>query len=452
MAQTSTAQLDLFTPPPAERQVNAPLPTPAAKPSPPPTEALDTKDRSARRADGPTCQGFVNFPTCAVMLWLRNDRDLDAAFQIEARRLAEVAREAEEVADGIWPEDLWVRIHLAEAMRRYVERHNPLRNAPESKLHYASLLDHAIDTVDWRECAREYITISAENGPLSYVPRVRLTPAVASGPAGGPQAPSPPQPKPEPRRSTAAASGLVRIPRDVLEVLAQGTADGNLFRLSEQLEANTYAAVDRALRELGGRWNRRLGAHVFDSPAADRIGAALATGFLESEKKKFQFYETEKPEARRVVELARLSPGLRTLEPSAGHGAIADEIRAAGVEPLCVELDPKKVRVLRAKGYEVIAGDFLALELGTFDRILLNPPFRRLQDASHAARAYDLLAPGGIAVAIMSRAFLERREAKAVDFRRLVEAHGHVYENRSNACRASGTAVRTLTVVLERAA
>ena len=57
------------------------------------------------------------------------------------------------------------------------------------------------------------------------------------------------------------------------------------------------------------------------------------------------------------------------------------------------------------KDYEVemiINGDFLehATEVGSFDRILMNPPFSKAQDIGHITRAADMLNPGGRLVAI----------------------------------------------------
>ncbi len=54
--------------------------------------------------------------------------------------------------------------------------------------------------------------------------------------------------------------------------------------------------------------------------------------------------------------------------------------------------------VVRLKGSTSSRADFLAVTpdtLGTFDRILMNPPFERGADAEHVRHAFRFLTPGG---------------------------------------------------------
>jgi len=100
-------------------------------------------------------------------------------------------------------------------------------------------------------------------------------------------------------------------------------------------------------------------------------------------------YFTPEATAQRIVEFARIKPGMRVLEPSCGEGALIKHLLAAGAIVVGVELDPKLVPIAAATGAAIVQGDFLALDtgdLGLFDRVVSNPPFRgrmMLQHVSH---------------------------------------------------------------------
>ena len=60
--------------------------------------------------------------------------------------------------------------------------------------------------------------------------------------------------------------------------------------------------------------------------------------------------------------------------------------------------------------------DFLAWQ-GSYDRVILNPPFEKLSDVQHIQHAYSLLVPGGRLVGIMGDSAFVGSTAKAVAFR-----------------------------------
>lgn len=124
-----------------------------------------------------------------------------------------------------------------------------------------------------------------------------------------------------------------------------------------------------------------------------------------------QLFPTPNDVARRMVELADIQPGNRVLEPSAGTGSLLGAMggRMFGHNPergevVAVELNASLAGRLRSEFplTQVIAGDFLGCngELGTFDRIVMNPPFERGADIRHILHARSHLAPGGRLVAI----------------------------------------------------
>ena len=50
---------------------------------------------------------------------------------------------------------------------------------------------------------------------------------------------------------------MAKIPENVLNVLGECRADGNLLYLpSVQLDRKTYTEVNKVLENMGGKWNR----------------------------------------------------------------------------------------------------------------------------------------------------------------------------------------------------
>ncbi len=169
-----------------------------------------------------------------------------------------------------------------------------------------------------------------------------------------------------------------------------------------------------------------------------RAGKRMADPIVEMERGLIgktvgiDFFPTPKDVANRMVEMADIQPGMRVLEPSAGNGRIADAIKAAGVDPDVVELSSSLRPILEAKGHKLVGADFTDFEPEQkYDRIVMNPPFGSgLQglDGEHVQRAYDMLAPGGRVVAIMSEGPFSRTDKKSVAFRGWLNRVGGVSE------------------------
>ena len=158
------------------------------------------------------------------------------------------------------------------------------------------------------------------------------------------------------------------------------------------------------------------------------------------------FYPTPAPVAERMLAmLGRLDwKKLRVLEPSAGKGDLADALidamrtvalpsgrhierfradMAAVVH--CIEPDPDLQAVLRGKGYQLVAHDFLTFSPEEpYNLILMNPPFG---DADkHVLHAWEILEDGHVLSLINAETLrnpcTERRKLLA----RLIEEHGRV--------------------------
>lgn len=150
-----------------------------------------------------------------------------------------------------------------------------------------------------------------------------------------------------------------------------------------------------------------------------------------------QLFPTPPDLARRMVELAEVRPGHKVLEPSAGTGRILDAL-PAGVVCTAVECNGSLVDGLRARyaldrdsgAWCVLGGDFLSLTpgepphgIGTFHRVVMNPPFENGSDIKHIRHAFTFLKGGGVLVALCAAG--PRQED---NLRPWVEANGGTWE------------------------
>ncbi len=150
------------------------------------------------------------------------------------------------------------------------------------------------------------------------------------------------------------------------------------------------------------------------APRFQRIAQRHENGTAPHAVTAWQLFQTPEHLAARMVALLDPQPGHRILEPSAGLGRLLDALTDATRTPqhaprpqiTAVELAPacagELYRQNRA-GITLKQRDFLTLtpgEIGTFDRILMNPPFHMRADIAHIRHALAFLQPGGRLVAL----------------------------------------------------
>ena len=162
-----------------------------------------------------------------------------------------------------------------------------------------------------------------------------------------------------------------------------------------------------------------------------------------------QLFPTPPALAERMVEEADILPGHSVLEPSAGTGAILAAL--PNVRPFgsvtAVEINATLAASLEQVADETICGDFLEQNgnLGTFDRILMNPPFENGADIKHIQHAMKMLKPGGRLVAICANGPRQQTTLKP-----LAENSGGWYEDLPAGTFASqGTNVNTALLLIE---
>lgn len=138
----------------------------------------------------------------------------------------------------------------------------------------------------------------------------------------------------------------------------------------------------------------------------------------------FNLFQTPETLAAELVSRAGITDATRVLEPSAGLGRIYRAIRAQST--LCpvtlVENAPQCCAELyrQTEGSEsrLIQGDFLEQtteQLGEFDAVVMNPPFKQGRDVKHIRHAAGMLAPGGILVSLCAAGPRQRRAFENLD-------------------------------------
>jgi predicted RNA methylase len=163
-----------------------------------------------------------------------------------------------------------------------------------------------------------------------------------------------------------------------------------------------------------------------------------------------QLFASPNELAERLVEMAGIEAHHTVLEPSAGTGQLVRAIAKTGARCTSVEVNAKLAATLGAR-----CADFLSLsctDLGTFDRVVMNPPFTGGQDVEHVTHALGMLATAGTLVAVMSAGVRFREDKKTRAFRALLARHGGRMEDLPEGTfKASGTDVRAIVVTIDAA-
>lgn len=169
----------------------------------------------------------------------------------------------------------------------------------------------------------------------------------------------------------------------------------------------------------------------------------------------FDFFPTDNETlADQVIDEADIQPGMKVLEPNAGMGHLADKIKDTGADLDVGEFAYTMSELLKAKGHNVVSGDFLEYNPGEiYDRIVMNPPFSNDSDVKHVTHALNMLKPGGRLVAITSSMAGDRSNSTNKNFREYLDAVGAVERpNPDNSFKDSlnPTGVNTKTIIIDK--
>ena len=156
----------------------------------------------------------------------------------------------------------------------------------------------------------------------------------------------------------------------------------------------------------------------------------------------FNLFPTPPDVADQVIELARITEGMSVLEPSAGMGALAIPARESGGVVQCVEIDCQMAAYLTGLGFETANANFFRWLGGSFDRVVMNPPFKNGVDRNHIRRAMDFLKIGGRLVSVCANG-PKQREA-------LIPLATRWVELPPGSFKSEGTNVNTAIFVYDR--
>lgn len=164
----------------------------------------------------------------------------------------------------------------------------------------------------------------------------------------------------------------------------------------------------------------------------------------------FNLFQTPELLANRAVEL--LQKRGRMLEPSAGLGRLYRAYRLVDpVSPVTlVEQSPDCCGVLYRdietdSTCRLVQGDFLAQspdQLGLFDCVVMNPPFKMGRDCKHVLHAVQFLAPGGRLISFCADGPKQRDKLQTVADQWI--------ELPAGSFRSEGTNVNTAICVIDR--
>lgn len=270
----------------------------------------------------------------------------------------------------------------------------------------------------------------------------------------------------------------MKIHADVLPVLSVAVIDGNAVRLTGQLDRKLYERTNKVLEALGGLWNRKAKAHLFEVDPAAAIENALLTGEVTTAQD-LGFFPTPEPLATKLCTMAKVTAGDRCLEPSCGDGNIVLAMLAAGAKHVtAVEYDNgRRLKMLDrfvnspyADGALVSAScrDFMEFEddgmdatfvgatIATrrgFDRVVMNPAFLKVglgDHLDHVQRAYSMLRKGGRLVSVLPNGIVFRQDRRHRAFSDWYQSLGGVVEELPpGSFKDAGTGVNTVTLTID---
>lgn len=242
----------------------------------------------------------------------------------------------------------------------------------------------------------------------------------------------------------------------VEEILRHCTLENGLLKLPNvQFNKKSYAEAKKWIEEAGGSWQ---GGKVqgFTFPFnAERVFSILHEGKRCNLQQDYQFFETPAEVADWLVMLAGgIHENDTVLEPSAGRGALIKAIHRTcpSVTVECYELMPENREFLHSlENVILLDEDFTKDSVGSYTKIIANPPFSNNQDIEHVRMMYEHLEAGGTLAAITSPHWKFASEKKCVDFRQWLEdVRGEVFEIGAGEFKESGTSISTMAVVINK--
>ena len=143
-------------------------------------------NRTNNKMESKTYNGWTNYETWAVNLWIDNDRGSYTHWRQQAASQYENAGDCESVREGCWSRMSAARFRLAEQIKEEFEDDSPLVDQANV---YSDLLTAALGEVDWREIAGHLLgevieqveEPEPEDSSLEAIPTYSRAEAIADG-------------------------------------------------------------------------------------------------------------------------------------------------------------------------------------------------------------------------------------------------------------------------------
>lgn len=242
----------------------------------------------------------------------------------------------------------------------------------------------------------------------------------------------------------------------VEDILKHCTLEHQVLKLPKvQFNKKSYNEAKKWIEEAGGTWQGgKIQGFTFPFNP-ERVFSILNQGKRCNLQQEYQFFETPSDVADWLVMLAGgIQKDDTVLEPSAGRGALIKAVHRAcpDVQVECYELMPENRDFLQTLEHVILLGeDFTKDCVGTYSKIVANPPFSKNQDIGHVRLMYEHLKEGGTLAAITSPHWKMASEKKCADFRQwLEEVHAEVFEINPGEFKDSGTSISTMAVVIKK--
>lgn len=153
--------------------------------------------------------------------------------------------------------------------------------------------------------------------------------------------------------------------------------------------------------------------------------------------------------ALQLIEYANIDRDSVVLEPSAGIGNIADQIKKfVDNVDVCEQMYSYR-ELLGLKGFNVVGSDFLEYNnFNYYDCIIMNPPFS--DEQNHIRHAFDLLKAGGKLIAITSPHWTFANDKSSKEFREWFNELGGEIAEELESGTFEMTGVRTNIIILDK--
>nr|DAT14020.1 MAG TPA: Type I restriction enzyme Methylase [Caudoviricetes sp.] len=242
----------------------------------------------------------------------------------------------------------------------------------------------------------------------------------------------------------------------VEEILKHCTLENSILKLPQvQFNKKSYAEAKKWIEEAGGSWQGgKIQGFTFPFNP-ERVFSILKAGKRCNLQQDYQFFETPADVADWLVMLAGgIHEGDTVLEPSAGRGALIKAIHRAcpSVIVECYELMPENREFLHTLDNVILLDeDFTKDSVGSYTKIIANPPFSGNQDIEHVRLMYERLEEGGTLAAITGLHWKLGSEKKCEEFRTWLDSvGGKTFEISAGEFKESGTTIATIAVVIQK--